>query len=830
MSIQHDHNDNIIVDGDFLTPFIINTITRAITTTNRKLVMMQYDNKSERYTFEIDRFIDGHDLMNCNRVKIHFININSNKRDSNEGMYPVEDMKIDPSNENKVIFTWLISNEATLYSGTLSFLVSFECVDGDKLLYRWSSSIYDSIRIVSGMDNSEATFETYSDELLAWQNRMETEFIPKTVDERYIEREFATSEEVAAVFDLSNPDAETKVAVVNLEEVKQYVDKSVEDATDLSDYYTKNETYTKDETNELVAGRVDYGTFDLVIEQITTGFSDTTKDIKNLSADVKEIKDEYVDGYEVDDKISDALGDYYTKEETYSKEEVDNLIEDIPTGGSGDLSNAVNLTTDQVIGGQKTFTTTPQIRVGGLRIPEEYQEIEFLKSTGTQYINTGIKSNSNIGFEIDLSMSNVQSSNYSVAFGGNTIYIDNNNIRNAIRIDGRVVSGADNGVNYKGRFIFSQTPYSLELTSNERVKIDLLNKILYKNGVQIADLSATTFDNDTELYVFGAMHNGGALSTGNTTIYSLKIYDNNILVRDYVPCYRLVDNVSGLYDLVNNQFCVNEGTGEFERGVDVTPPEVEYISLATLKDLEGLAGSSGSNSENNDSSGVNSLEILWENTSPSSAFAGQTITLNDNTCDFFLIQFKTDQNYAHICDTVLIKVGETAIASLVAGSSGLQSGSKYFNNRLITASTQNSVTFSGAWGDATHVIPVRVLGVKLTTNSGSYKELLWKNENPTNSFGSQTVSIKEHNYSNFLILAKGYYTSGTLLPMMSCNFGSNSIFGIVTTELEGGKQITMVRHVYISTNSITFNKCVLSGTDETGDNFFIPLEVYGVNS
>ena len=53
------------------------------------------------------------------------------------------------------------------------------------------------------------------------------------------------------------------------------------------------------------------------------------------------------------------------------------LIENIESGGGGgethDLTDVVNTTTDQTINGLKTFTTTPQVRFGGARLPEEYQ-------------------------------------------------------------------------------------------------------------------------------------------------------------------------------------------------------------------------------------------------------------------------------------------------------------------------------------------------------------------------------------------------------------------------------------------------------------------------
>lgn len=191
--ISHIHTDGIIVDAD--EHFTIDTVTRMISnTSNKKVSLMQYDNNSERYSFDIDRIIDGHDLKNCNRVQIHFIN------ERHPGVYLVDDVNIMQSNDKKITFSWLISQDATNFNGSLKFLVSFECVDGDKVLYRWSTAIYDGIKISAGLDNDNTVVELYADELLSWQNRMETDFIPNLVDELYVEKVFATSEEVAQIF------------------------------------------------------------------------------------------------------------------------------------------------------------------------------------------------------------------------------------------------------------------------------------------------------------------------------------------------------------------------------------------------------------------------------------------------------------------------------------------------------------------------------------------------------------------------------------------------------------------------------------------------------
>lgn len=54
--------------------------------------------------------------------------------------------------------------------------------------------------------------------------------------------------------------------------------------------------------------------------------------------------------------------------------------------------------------------------------------------------------------------------------------------------------------------------------------------------------------------------------TSSYKLWRYKMYDNGAIVRDYIPCYRVSDNKTGLYDIVNDTFYPNEGTGEFTVG------------------------------------------------------------------------------------------------------------------------------------------------------------------------------------------------------------------------------------------------------------------------
>lgn len=153
--------------------FIIDPITRHIDNNGMpKIILMQNDHNSERFTFVVDRYIEGHDLTLCNKVEVHYDNYTSSRQQVSHGIYSVDDVKVDDEDENKVIFTWLISENATKYAGTLNFLASFVCEEDDYILYRWSTGVNNSISISSGINNSDEVAEVYADVLEQWKTQL----------------------------------------------------------------------------------------------------------------------------------------------------------------------------------------------------------------------------------------------------------------------------------------------------------------------------------------------------------------------------------------------------------------------------------------------------------------------------------------------------------------------------------------------------------------------------------------------------------------------------------------------------------------------------------
>lgn len=160
-----------VVDTD--KHFLIDPTTRAITNAElTKNMLMQNDHNSERFSFEIPKIVEGHDMALCDAVEIHYMNTNSSTREKSVGVYEVKDFQIAETDPSMMTFTWLISDNCTVHPGTLSFLVLFECTEDGESLYRWYSNINASITISAGMNNGEEIVVSYPDILAQWRDEL----------------------------------------------------------------------------------------------------------------------------------------------------------------------------------------------------------------------------------------------------------------------------------------------------------------------------------------------------------------------------------------------------------------------------------------------------------------------------------------------------------------------------------------------------------------------------------------------------------------------------------------------------------------------------------
>lgn len=190
-------------------------------------------------------------------------------------------------------------------------------------------------------------------------------------------------------------------------------------------------------------------------------------------------------------------------------------------------------------------------------LPIAYQEVEYLESTGTQWIDTGIifKENTEITTEYEL-VANEQSYVWGNSNGGSRMQFSHQAGLQKVFCGwgGNPQSG------------YEEVDFTASI--GRKYKVDC-NKGEFKiNNEFIVKIVSTTLENDTNgLTLFGAKVS--SLTTNRFSkikIYSHKVSQNNELVQDLIPCIRIQDNVAGMYDKVTGTFYTNDGTGSFVTG------------------------------------------------------------------------------------------------------------------------------------------------------------------------------------------------------------------------------------------------------------------------
>ena len=208
------------------------------------------------------------------------------------------------------------------------------------------------------------------------------------------------------------------------------------------------------------------------------------------------------------------------------------------------------------------------------QLPIEYQEVEYIQSSGTQYIDTG--------------------------------FVVNKSDSYVLEIDGLFPSQAQayQGCNgYMQFFVSSKygisNESSISVGNRDTVRIAYANQTatLTINGSQAESKSWASYNGaNVKLGVLrlgdtnNGWFNGGAASG---TIYGYKLWKDEVLVSDCIPCYRKSDNIVGLYDLVNGVFYTNAGTGNFAKGknsnshsdVVITPGGVILMQYALRRSM-----------------------------------------------------------------------------------------------------------------------------------------------------------------------------------------------------------------------------------------------------
>lgn len=201
-----------------------------------------------------------------------------------------------------------------------------------------------------------------------------------------------------------------------------------------------------------------------------------------------------------------------------------------------------------------------------VRIPTEYQEVEYLESTGTQYIDLPY------GFDVTDKVEIVGS--IDIDARNDNFMISPAQWNTSSRFAMLGVYESLNKRNFSCGLGNKNTVNRLEpLYQND----GLIHKWVYENKrftvyndasyiITSGNLSDATFGDTTEHLILFYGYNSN--TSGKICKYIQ--YKNNECILNLIPCYRKSDSEPGMYDTVSKTFYINSGTGTFLVGNDVS--------------------------------------------------------------------------------------------------------------------------------------------------------------------------------------------------------------------------------------------------------------------
>ena len=214
-----------------------------------------------------------------------------------------------------------------------------------------------------------------------------------------------------------------------------------------------------------------------------------------------------------------------------------------------------------------------------------YTPVDYIESSGTQYIDTDIYPNANIHCIVDFQMNSIPTSSEIVAgaWEGSAGMLFGVHVANGLT-NFEFAFGTSA---WAGNTITADTNRHMLYMNDENGDGRLDNTVLASHS-NVTSLTNTTY----KIYLFRC--NGSVTYYSKCKIYSCKIYDNDALVRDYIPVLDS-NNVACLYEKVENKFYYNKGSGTFTAGTsgEAVYKDVAHLCFAPYIPIEYVSSGTG---------------------------------------------------------------------------------------------------------------------------------------------------------------------------------------------------------------------------------------------
>lgn len=200
-------------------------------------------------------------------------------------------------------------------------------------------------------------------------------------------------------------------------------------------------------------------------------------------------------------------------------------------------------------------------------IPPIYKRVKYLVSVAQgAHIDTGVAGSPDLQIECEF-LAETQY-NYAGIFG---------NYVNSSTKGWRTILGANSTRLYYNANSTSSAelipPSGSTIGSKIKVKINVTTgEITDASGTNSATSKAQQGTDNRRNIALGRYavnkNVSGITQTYRIRIYGCKIWNNNVLIRNYIPCVRVSDNKAGFYDLVNYTF--SPSISQYDFVVDTT--------------------------------------------------------------------------------------------------------------------------------------------------------------------------------------------------------------------------------------------------------------------
>lgn len=200
-----------------------------------------------------------------------------------------------------------------------------------------------------------------------------------------------------------------------------------------------------------------------------------------------------------------------------------------------------------------------RLAVGGKTLwkglPSGYTRLDYIESTGTQYIDTGFYPNQDSRAIVELMYLKTSDG----AYGS----------RDTTSSDGFCMRV--NASRWQPQYNDNMRTITDPLPDNEWHIAEQNKNVWYLDGVSKWTAAYAAFTSPHPFAIGGIIANKSGVKTlyeGYCRYRSCQLFDNGVLVRDLIPCQDPEGEI-GMYDLLNAVFYGNAGSGEFVAGSPV---------------------------------------------------------------------------------------------------------------------------------------------------------------------------------------------------------------------------------------------------------------------